>query len=307
MGRKKGEKKGGGGGGGKQKNQRIYTVDAFTERPFCGNPAAVCVYRKADKFDYVELFKIAAEMNLSETCYCYRLEDGRFSLRWFTPTVEVPLCGHGTLATAHVLFNEKTMYQDDLQGVDVLRFVTQRGELVVRRVPDGQLVMDFPLGAPAKVTCPVELLESIASALSLSAGGVDEVWQCNVTRKLSIVLKDERDVLNAKADSALLLALVFPADWSVKGIILTAAGTNERHDFVSRYFAPWNGILEDPVTGSAHTVLALIWAARLKKQKFVAFQASSRGGEVGVEIQENNNRVFLSGKAVTIMRGKLVQ
>lgn len=231
------------------------------------------------------------------------MEDGRYSLRWFTPTVEVPLCGHGTLATAHVLFRERTPYERNVAGVEEVRFVTQRGELVVRRGAEG-LVMDFPLGAPQRVACAAELLAAMLRALGLDKAETEEVWQCNLTRKLTIVMKYESDVRAAKVNEAALMALQFPADWNVKGIIVTAPGTNNRHDFVSRYFAPWNGILEDPVTGSAHTVLAVVWAARLGKHKFVAFQASNRGGEMGVEVH-GKDRVLLSGRAVTVLKGKL--
>ncbi len=279
-------------------------VDAFTEAAFGGNPAAVCLYKKSAKFSDAEQQRIAAEMNLSETCFCFPLEGaGRYSLRWFTPTVEVPLCGHGTLATAHALFEQQKRSggkKEDRQKV--LRFQTLKGELVVHKDKKRGLLMDFPAGQP--VQKQVQLVAELTHALQLKNGRVEEMWQCNVTRKLLLVVSSPAVVVSAQCDGAALMAIAFPAGWTVKGVIVSAkAPEGEKYDFVSRYFAPFLGILEDPVTGSAHCALAPYWCGRLGRNELVGFQASKRGGLVGVE--PKGDRVVLSGSAVTVMKGKL--
>lgn len=282
--------------------QRIYIVDAFAKGPFSGNPAAVCVYEEKSKFTDEQLQLIAAEMNLSETCFAYPLLEqgqGVYSLRWFTPTNEVPLCGHGTLATSHVLLYEQKV------DVTTLTFHTQKGELVVRKGPNQDLIMDFPQGAPEVVQCPAELQQAISAAIALPEGvQVEEMWMCNSTRKLTVIVDQAEAIPQLQPDKSALLALKFPDGWNVWGIIVATDATAE-YDFVSRYFAPWNGIPEDPVTGSAHTALAVLFGKRLNKTKMRGFQQSRRGGEVGVELVANG-RVLLFGRALTMLEGNIM-
>ncbi len=187
------------------KKQTVYVVDAFTDRAFGGNQAAVCVYKKHDKFSDAVMQRMAAEMNLSETCFVFPIEDNLFSLRWFTPTTEVPLCGHATLAAAHVLFLRQKRAPKREKRHDVLRFRTQKGELTVRKHPQlkGQLLMDFPAGKPEKVgQMPQNVLQSLAKALSIEERHVQEMRQCNVTRKLLVIVDSPQDILKAKPDAA---------------------------------------------------------------------------------------------------------
>jgi PhzF family phenazine biosynthesis protein len=287
------------------KKQTVYVVDSFTTAAFGGNPAAVCVYKKSGKFDDAQQQRIAAEMNLSETCFCFPIDEkeGVYSLRWFTPSVEVPLCGHGTLAVAHVLFQRQKRPQGRHgPRPKVLRFQTLKGELVVRKDKARGMLMDFPAGRPEQQT--VQLEKELRAALGLEGGRILELWQCNVTRKLLVVVDSPALITSASPDGAALVAIAFPADWVVKGVIVSAqAPAGEKYDFVSRYFAPALGILEDPVTGSAHCALAPYWCAKLGRSQLVGFQASKRGGLVGVELK--GDRVVLSGSAISVMKGKL--
>ena len=289
------------------RTQRIYIVDSFARGPFSGNPAAVCIYEDADLYTDVVLQKMAAEMNLSETCFAYPLKTarGRYSLRWFTPTTEVPLCGHGTLATAHVLF-----FELGVDDVTELTFETQRGDLTVQKstVEPGSLVMDFPQGAPSKVSCALELTSQILAAVGLSSddASVLEVWQCNRTRKLTLIIDSAAAIPKLSPDMNAIMAVQFPESWIVKGIIVASdQACPSEFDFVSRYFAPLNGIPEDPVTGSAHTVLAVVFGKRLGKTNMMGFQQSARGGQVGVELVAKNSRVKLYGKAITMLEGAM--
>jgi len=257
---------------------RIVQVDAFTAVPFAGNPAAVCVLPAPRSDDWMR--NVAVEMNLSETAFLHPVSDG-YNLRWFTPAVEVDLCGHATLASAHVLWED-----GHIEPEAVARFHTRSGLLTCERRGDW-IEMDFP----AKLAEAAEALPELSEAL----GG-----------ELKYVGKNQFDYLVEVADEATLRALTpnhhLLKQLPVRGVIVTAPGAE--YDFVSRFFAPGSGIDEDPVTGSAHTALAPFWSARLGKNEMTGFQASPRGGVVKVRLQ--GARVILSGQAVTVLQGELL-
>ncbi|XP_033847577.1 phenazine biosynthesis-like domain-containing protein 1 [Periophthalmus magnuspinnatus] len=281
----------------------VYTLDAFTCIPFKGNPAAVCPLQHELTEEMYQ--KISAEMNLSETAFIIKLNPSdnfttgsRFRLRWFTPTTEVNLCGHATLATARVLFQ----YENNVNNK--LVFETRSGELCVTRYGDN-CVMDFPLykASPAD---PNEFRDTIKAAVGSLP--VQEVYLCAKTKKLLIRLADRCDrseLCNIKIDPIALQRS--DSTGKVKGVIVTMIGSpNEQpgYDFYSRYFAPWFGITEDPVTGSAHTVLGSYWAEKLGKRKLLAYQCSSRGGEMELEVRDDG-RINITGTTVTVMRGTI--
>ena len=258
----------------------IYTVDAFTDRPFAGNPAAVCLLD--DSRDAAWMQDVAREMNLSETAFLRRRDDGSFDLRWFTPAIEVDLCGHATLASAHVLWEAGRLPP----GRPAL-FHTRSGLLTAER-RDGAIEMDFPATPASQVVPPDGLIEAL---------GVRPVSVASNRMDYLVELADEAAVRAVTPDLRALKAV------RARGIIVTARSDDARYDFVSRFFAPAAGVDEDPVTGSAHCCLAPFWGARLGKTKLSGYQASARGGTVGVELR--GDRVILSGHAVTVMRGEL--
>ena len=259
---------------------RIVQVDAFTNRPFAGNPAAVCVLTAARPEQWMR--DVAREMNLSETAFLVP-QNGGFHLRWFTPAVEVALCGHATVASAHVLWQDGHLplgRQARFHTLSGLLTADQRGEWIE---------LDFP----AKTATPSDAPPALLPALGVPAA--------------RFVGKNAFDYLVEVESEAGLRAL--QPDHSrlrklpVRGIIVTAKGSGE-FDFVSRFFAPGSGIDEDPVTGSAHTALGPYWAGRLGKTEFTAYQASARGGVVRVRVE--GERVKLGGQAVTVMTGELM-
>ncbi len=257
----------------------LFHVDAFTDRPFGGNPAAVCILPtwKEDRW----LQAVAREMNLSETAFLVKQPD-HFDLRWFTPIVEVDLCGHATLASAHVLWQQGHSTGDDI------RFSTRSGILKAGRRGD-DIELDFPLKPEEPAQAPAGLLEALGtSARYVGRNQFDY-----------LVEVESETVLRALAPDFMRLAAV-----AVRGIIVTSTSADKRFDFVSRFFAPASGIDEDPVTGSAHCCLADFWRKRLGKSEFLAFQASARGGVVKVRIVKH--RALLGGMAVTVARGELV-
>ena len=257
--------------------QPVYVVDAFAERPFVGNPAAICPLNAPASRAWMQF--VAAEMNLSETAFAY-CSDGRWYLRWFTPTVEVDLCGHATLAAAHVLCESG---RSDLG--QPLAFQTRSGTLTV--VPGGYgYEMDFPALPVVPVLPPPGFSEAI--------GGVPD-WTGTNGMDLFAEVADEATVRCLKPDFSKL------ARYAVRGVIVTARATE--YDFVSRFFAPASGIPEDPVTGSAHCALGPYWAHRLGQNDLIGFQASARGGQVRVSVR--GDRVVLGGNAVTVLRGEL--
>jgi PhzF family phenazine biosynthesis protein len=264
---------------------RVFQVDAFAERPFEGNPAAVCVTQHA--LDDALMQSIATEMNLSETAFAVARGGTRYGLRWFTPACEVPLCGHATLATAHVLFDSL-----GLTSVQTLVFETLSGELRVSR-RDGRLCMDFPADPPQPVAMPVGLQEAFPTVQ------IYEVLR-GQRGMLLLVLESVEQVVRVRPNFDLLAALETEGGW--RGTIISAPG-GDGADFTSRFFAPNAGINEDPVTGSAHTVLAPFYAERLEKDTLQAWQASRRGGRLTVEM--HGDRVHLLGRAVMVMDGML--
>lgn len=259
----------------------IYCVDAFTERPFAGNPAAVCIL--SDDRPDAWLQSVAAEMNLSETAFLRKEGDG-WRLRWFTPTVEVDLCGHATLAAAHALWEAGLARE-----AAPLVFRTKSGALAAVRRGEA-IELDFPAEPAAPATPPRGLLEALGvEALSVARNRLD-----------FLVELDSEDRLRRIQPRFPALA---EACGKARGVIVTAPSRAPEFDFVSRYFAPSFGIDEDPVTGSAHCCLGPFWAARLGKSALIGFQASRRGGVVGVRVADS--RVFLGGRAVTVLRGEL--
>jgi PhzF family phenazine biosynthesis protein len=257
-------------------NIQIYQVDAFTDKPFGGNPAAVCPLERW--LDEELLQKVAAENNLSETAFFVR-KGKNFELRWFTPKVEVDLCGHATLASAHVIFNH--LGYDEKQ----ITFASASGELRVTTAA-GLITLDFPSTPPSSVEIPPELTQ----ALGLKPKEVRK------SRDYLALFESEDDILSIEPDFDILGRM------DSLGFIVTAPGKNS--DFVSRFFAPAVGINEDPVTGSAHTTLIPFWAERLNKNTLYALQLSERKGELFCEL--SGERVKIGGNAVTFLKGEIV-
>ena len=266
-----------------------YTVDAFTDTPFRGNPAAVCL--DIDELSDSAMARIAAEMNLSETAFVYAPGDaGERRLRWFTPAAEVPLCGHATLASAQVLLRE-------LGVGGPVRFRSLSGPLTVHD-EGGRLRMDFPANPPAAAAMPAGLVD----ALGLGTGAVESVFTTSGKVAL-VVVGSEDEVLAVRPDFGALGRVALPG--GVMGVAVTAPGDDPAVDFVSRFFAPWLGVDEDPVTGVAHTTLTPWWAAVLGKREMEARQRSARGG--ALTVRERGDRVELLGHAVTVAAGRMVR
>ncbi len=283
----------------------LFQVDAFTATPFRGNPAAVCL--SENPLPEATMKAIAAEMNLSETAFVSPVRSTPASgedyhLRWFTPLVEVPLCGHATLATAKVLFEK------GLASGEIVRFATRSGILSARR-EGTHIVLDFPQDPPV----PADVPEEVTSALGL-ASPAEEILLGREVLMLLLRLRSPEEVKVLSPDFARLSKIRLP--YGATGVIVTAPekSGNSRSgqtsfDFVSRYFGPWEGIDEDPVTGSAHTVLGPYWAKRLGKRRLLAFQASQRGGELHLRLpgenapEETESRMTISGEAVIVLSG----
>lgn len=265
---------------------RLRTVDSFTERPYGGNPAAVLVLDETPPDEWMAA--VARETNLSDTGFVIReeLPDADFRLRWFTPTVEIGLCGHATLASAHCLF------EDGVRGP--IRFATRSGVLTVTQQPDGSLAMDFPAWPATEVD---DARAVVADALGAP---VEWVGRTGNGSFFLALLTDEATVRGLTPD----LEAVSRLDVAT-GVIPTAPAVDsaEDYDFVSRVFAPQAGIPEDPVTGSAHTVLAPYWSERLGRSPLRGLQVSSRSGLVGVDL--NGDRVTVTGHAITVFDGIL--
>jgi PhzF family phenazine biosynthesis protein len=258
---------------------KIYQVDAFADRPFSGNPAAVCLLPEAAEESWLQA--VASEMNLSETAFLLKQQDG-YNLRWFTPKVEVDLCGHATLASAHVLWETGL-----LEKSQPARFHSRSGLLTAQK--QGDLIeMNFPATLPSPADAPENLLSALsATPKYIGKSRFDYLLE----------LASEAAVRELKPDFAALRML------PVRGIIVTSAATDANYDFVSRFFAPGAGIDEDPVTGSAHCTLAPFWSAKLGKTEMRAYQASARGGKLRVRV--DGDRVYLCGHAVTVLAGEL--
>jgi len=259
----------------------IYQVDAFADRPFTGNPAGVCLLARPEPDAWMQ--SVAAEMNVAETAFLVRREDGSFDLRWFTPAVEVDLCGHATLGAAHLLWEIGAV-----PAGERARFHTRSGLLTAWRDTD-TIRMDFPAEPPVESAAPARLADALGVPLRF-AGQNRLDWLVEVA--------DEATVRAVRPDLPALTSL------GTRGVIVTAPSSAEGRDFVSRFFAPGAGIDEDPVTGSAHCALAPYWAAKLGKRALVGYQASPRGGTVWCNVE--GDRVLLGGRAVTVLRAKLL-
>jgi PhzF family phenazine biosynthesis protein len=260
--------------------QEIFQVDAFTDKPFGGNPAAVCVLSEAADKEWMQ--HLANEMNLSETAFLVGQGDG-YNLRWFTPVVEVDLCGHATLASAHILWE-----QGFLPPESPARFYTKSGLLSAVR-KDAWIELDFPAEPEKQTEIPEDLFKAFGTpAQYVGKNRFDfllEFESAEIVRKMS-------------PDFTLL------SDFSCRGFIVTSRSDESQYDFVSRFFAPAAGVNEDPVTGSAHCCLGPYWAKKLNKKELSGYQASARGGVVKVRV--GDDRVYLGGQAVTVMRGALL-
>lgn len=255
---------------------KLYQIDAFTNRLFSGNPAAVCPLIAWPEDSLLQ--NIAVENNLSETAF-FTGKEGCYVLRWFTPLTEVDLCGHATLATAHVILNELE------PSLEKLQFTTRSGELSVWRAEGTMLSMNFPAKPAKACAIPAELSNGL-NAQPLDVLQADDYVA---------VFSTEAEVRALQPDFQCLQAL------SGRGVIATAPG--EHSDFVSRFFAPGVGINEDPVTGSAHCTLAPYWAEQLGKTRFSALQVSSRGGQIQCELK--GDRVILGGECVKYLQGEI--
>ena len=257
----------------------LYQVDAFSKNVFEGNPAAVCVLKEA--LNVTTMQSIAAENNLAETAFV-RLDTEPYELRWFTPTTEVALCGHATLASAHVLFSEGYASADriDFQSL-------QSGVLSVKREAENSYTLDFPADRLESYALSNALMEAIGTPIIDAAKGQTD---------LILRVDSPKSVALASPD------LVAIKSWPFRGVIVTAKGEGEV-DFVSRFFGPAVGVDEDPVTGSAHTSLTVYWAERLKKSKLSAYQASKRGGSLICEL--DGDRVKLIGNARLYLKGEI--
>jgi len=260
----------------------ITQVDAFADRPFAGNPAAVCFLQQPGDDAWMQL--VAREMNLSETAFLVKRGHG-YDLRWFTPTVEVDLCGHATLASAHVLWE-----QGRLEPAEPVCFHTKSGVLTARK--DGAWIeMDFP-ATPAK-TVSIAEQEAVESALGMKARSVGK----SLFDYLAEVDSEEA-VRTLRPDFTRIGRL------QARGLIVTSAASSKDCDYVSRFFAPAAGVDEDPVTGSTHSCLGPFWKDRLGRDNLTGYQASARGGFVRTRCE--GDRVLISGQAVTVLRGELV-
>lgn len=260
--------------------QKIMQVDAFTAVPFAGNPAGVCIMDRAAPEGWMK--NVAREMNLAETAFAFK-ENGHYRLRWFTPMAEVKLCGHATIATAHI------MWEDGMADPnEQLKFETLSGILTAER--DGSWIkLDFPAKVAVETEAPEGLLEALGIDRPLFVG--KNVWDYLVE------VEDEHHVRSLKPDLFRL------AEVDARGVVVTAQSNHKNYDFISRFFAPRIGVPEDPVTGSAHCALTPYWSQKLGKTEMIGYQASERGGVV--KVAARGDRVWLYGEAVTVLRGEL--
>ena len=261
-------------------SQKIYQVDSFTDKPFAGNPAGVCILPEARNEKWMQ--EVARELNLAETAFLVQQADG-YNLRWFTPAVEVDLCGHATLASAHILW--ETGQLPSSQGA---HFHTKSGLLTAKQ--NGKLIeMNFPATPDTQAEAPPGLLPAL---------GVKAKYVGKSRFDYLIEVETEEVIRGLSPDFGQIKKL------PVRGVIVTSRAKSDGYDFVSRFFAPAAGIDEDPVTGSSHCTLGPYWAQKLGRNALVGYQASSRGGTVRVRV--DGERVHLGGQAVTVLTGELV-
>lgn len=263
---------------------KIFQVDAFASEPFKGNPAAVCLLDGPRDEKWMQ--NVALEMCLPETAFLTPEGDG-FRLRWFAPKAEVDLCGHATLASAHVLWEEGI-----LADGETARFMTRSGPLTAEK-KEGLIEMDFPAEPERAVECSPPMLEAALGARLCYVG--------ENSFDLLVELDSEETLRHLRPNFGLLKKI------PVRGVMVTSASDSSDYDFVSRFFAPILGVDEDPVTGSAHCCLGPYWAGKLGKKELVGYQASERGGVVRVQMGEDGDRVVLGGDAVMVMKGELVE
>jgi predicted PhzF superfamily epimerase YddE/YHI9 len=256
----------------------IYTVDAFTDKPYGGNPAGVCILDSPKDDAWMQ--HVAAEMNHAETAFLLRASDG-FMLRWFTPKTEVDLCGHATLASAHLLWEEGITSEPEI------RFHTKR-ELLKAKKHGVWIELNFPLEPDEETDIPAMMRESLGVPIKyVGKNRIDYI----------VEVEDEQTVRNLQPDLALMKSI------TTRGVLVTAQADDEDTDFVSRCFFPAIGIPEDPVTGSAHCCLGPYWANKLKKLQLNARQVSERGGELRLKVLDE--RILIYGQAVTVIKGEL--
>jgi PhzF family phenazine biosynthesis protein len=268
----------------------LFQVDAFTDVPFSGNPAAVYVSSAFPSDSWMQ--NLAAEMNLSETAFVVppapSADRRAYRLRWFTPTHEVDLCGHATLAAAHVIWEEWND-ADRGHGSSALVFDTASGTMTATQADDGAIVLDFPADPPKEMPLPMGVLDALGVSEAVFTGRGDRDMFIHMDRPETLTsLVPDMDVL---------------ASFDTRGFVVTAAANNDA-DFVSRFFGPGVGVPEDPVTGSAHCALGPYWADRLGRTRLTGRQVSARGGTVSVNVH-SEGRVHLSGHAVTVFRGQV--
>jgi predicted PhzF superfamily epimerase YddE/YHI9 len=261
--------------------QPITVVDAFTSVPFAGNPAAVCVLKQEQSAAWMQ--SVAKEMNLSETAFLLPQGENVYGLRWFTPAVEVKLCGHATLGSAHVLWEEG-------QASAPIHFETLSGRLTAEQENEGWIALNFPSRFVTESVCPPELSQGL---------GVEPVSVVKFDPGFLVEVSDRQVLLGIRPDFGFLVR-----NGCGRVIVTCQAETGDEYDFFSRFFAPDSGIAEDPVTGSAHCVLGPYWAKKLGKNELHAFQCSERGGELRLSVQ--GQRTILRGRAVTMLKGQLL-
>ena len=258
---------------------KIFQVDAFTSEPFKGNPAAVCILEKNVSDEWLQ--GVATEMNLSETAFITATEErNKYKLRWFTPKVEVDLCGHATLATAHVLYQNNYV-----SSSETIFFETKSGILKTLK-NENYIQLDFPETPVSDNELPKGIENIIGAKVMYSGKSIFDYF---------LLLEDEAQLINLKPNFGELIK------FGKRGIIVTAG--SKKYDFISRFFAPQSGIDEDPVTGSAHCALYPYWSKKLNKKELVAYQASERGGLL--KLSSENSRILISGEAITILEGVL--
>lgn len=260
---------------------RLYQVDAFASKRFTGNPAIVCLLDMPREDTWMQAF--ASEMNLSETAFV-ESNDSHYGLRWFTPSIEVDLCGHATLASAHILWETGAT-----EANRIIEFNTRSGYLSATCEGDW-IQLDFPATPPKKTTCNIDLERAL---------GVTPIHIGKSIFDFLVEVSSEEVVRGINPD----LSLIGRA--AARGVIVTAESTSDDYDFVSRFFSPQSGVAEDPVTGSAHCCLAPYWAHRMGKNELVGYQASPRGGTVRVRLR--NDRVVLGGQAVTVFGAEMLE